>query len=48
MLRHEKDRFLDNLTVEEVEKALGSRVIITGSDGTGLCDTLVCIAEEEK
>lgn len=33
MLRHENDMFLDSVTVEEVEKALDVKIVITENDG---------------
>lgn len=33
MLRHEKDKFLDDITVEQVEKALNVKVLIIENDG---------------
>lgn len=41
MLRHEKDKFLDDLTVADVEKALGVPVITVESDGYELVDKLL-------
>ena len=40
MLRHEGDRFLDDLTPEDIEKALSVKVIISPTDGDGLFSTL--------
>ncbi|MBR3593949.1 MAG: DUF512 domain-containing protein [Clostridia bacterium] len=40
MLRHENDKFLDDVTVEELEKALGVKVRVVSSDGYGLIDAL--------
>ena len=40
MLRHENDRFLDDVTVEELEEALGVRVEIVGSDGAQFISAL--------
>ena len=33
MLRHEKDKFLDNITVEDVEKTLKVKVAVVDNDG---------------
>ena len=33
MLRFEKDKFLDDVTVEQVEKALNVKVLIIENDG---------------
>ena len=33
MLRFEKDKFLDDVTVEEVEKTLNVKVLIIENDG---------------
>lgn len=40
MLRHEKDMFLDNVTVEELEKTLNVKVRVVGCDGYSLLDAL--------
>ena len=40
MLRHEKDMFLDDVTVEELEKALNIKVRVVGCDGYALVDAL--------
>ncbi len=40
MLRHENDRFLDDVTVTELSEALGVRVRIVSADGYGLIDAL--------
>ena len=37
MLRHEKDRFLDDQTVDEVEQALGVTVRLVENDGHDFC-----------
>ena len=41
MLRHEKDRFLDDITPEELEQALGVRVQIVTADGDSLLRALL-------
>ena len=41
MLRHENDMFLDNVTVEELEKSLGVRVIVTENDGYMFVDKIL-------
>ncbi len=41
MLRHENDRFLDDVTPEELEEALGIRVQVIGSDGASLLSALL-------
>lgn len=41
MLRHDEDIFLDNLTVSDVERELGVRVIKVQSDGFELLDELL-------
>ena len=33
MLRHEKDKFLDDLTLDDVQKELGVKIKITENDG---------------
>lgn len=40
MLRHEKDRFLDDVTPAEVEKALQTTLHIVGEDGEDLLEAL--------
>lgn len=40
MLRHDEDIFLDNLTVGDVEKALGVKIIAVENDGFELLDVL--------
>ena len=40
MLRHEKDMFLDNVTVEELEKALNVKVEFISDDGYEFIDAL--------
>lgn len=43
MLRHEQDKFLDDVTVEEVENTLDAEVIISSNDGYELlCKMLGC------
>ena len=41
MLRHDEDIFLDNLTVSDVERELGVRVVKVQSDGFELLDELL-------
>ena len=41
MLRHEQDRFLDDVTPEEVENALGIRLEAVAVDGDSLVDALL-------
>ncbi|MFQ9902127.1 MAG: DUF512 domain-containing protein [Ruthenibacterium sp.] len=40
MLREEKDKFLDDVTVKELERALGVRVRILPQDGAALVKAL--------
>ena len=40
MLREQKDVFLDDLTPLDVEKEIGVRVKVIGSDANGLLDAL--------
>ncbi len=40
MLRHERDRFLDDMTPEVLEEALGVPVLVIGADGESLVDAL--------
>lgn len=41
MLRHERDRFLDDTTPEELEKALGVPVVFTENDGYDFLDRVL-------
>lgn len=41
MLRHEQDKFLDDYTVEDIEKALGVRVKLIGTQGDCLLQGLI-------
>lgn len=41
MLRHEQDKFLDDYTVDDVEKALGVRVKLIGTQGDCLLQGLI-------
>ncbi len=41
MLRHEKDMFLDSITVAELERALGVRVRVVPTDGEELVKALI-------
>lgn len=41
MLRHEKDRFLDDVTVEQVEAALGLPIRVVENDGYELTEALL-------
>ena len=40
MLRHERDRFLDDVTVDEVERTLGVRLCAVDNDGYALYDAM--------
>lgn len=40
MLRHERDMFLDSMTIEELEKALNTKVRITDNDAWSLIDAV--------
>ncbi len=40
MLRHERDMFLDSMTIEELEKALNTKVRITDNDAWSLVDAV--------
>ena len=43
MLRHEQDKFLDDITIEQVEKELNVNVEISSTDGYELlCNMLGC------
>ena len=41
MLRDEKDKFLDDITIKQMEKALGVRVRILPQDGAALAAALL-------
>ncbi|MBQ1258136.1 MAG: DUF512 domain-containing protein, partial [Clostridia bacterium] len=41
MLRSEKDRFLDDMTLEDASRALGKPVIPVGRTGEDLLNTLI-------
>lgn len=41
MLRHDEDVFLDDKTVQDVEQALGVRVVIVQNDGYALLDAML-------
>ena len=41
MLRHDEDIFLDNITLEEVEKELNVKVVVNRNDGFDFLDTLL-------
>lgn len=45
MLRHENDKFLDDITVEELEKKLGVKVKPVNNNGYDFVDALLCIKE---
>lgn len=47
MLRHERDLFLDGVSVAEVEKQLGVPVLVAESDGGDMLCKLLGIEEEE-
>ncbi len=47
MLRHEKDKFLDDLTVSDLEGALNVPVICVKADGDGLFEAITTIMEKE-
>ena len=40
MLRHENDKFLDDVTVEELERELAVKVTVVSADGNGLISAL--------
>jgi len=46
MLRHERDKFLDDLTVADVEEALGVPVILTDPSGDALLETLTGVLDK--
>ena len=48
MLRHEKDRFLDDLTLDDVKNALGVEVLATVASGEGLYNCIKNIILNKK
>ena len=40
MLRHEKDKFLDDMTLEELSQQLNIPVKVIGADGSSMCEIL--------
>ena len=48
MLRHEKDKFLDDKTVSDVETALNTKVIIANASGEGLFDAIKTLTLSKK
>jgi len=48
MLRHQTDRFLDDLTVKDVSDALGVPVIVSPADGEGLFETINSLYNDKK
>ena len=47
MLRYERDMFLDNISVEQAEKALNTRIVICEKDGADLLYKLLGVDEED-
>ena len=45
MLRHGQDVFLDDVTLAEVEDALGVPVVTVEQDGFDLCDKLFGVTD---
>ena len=41
MLRHEQDKFLDDVTLQQVEEALGVPVVPVENDGFALLDAML-------
>lgn len=48
MLRHEQDKFLDDLTVLDVETALGVKIVLVEPTGDGLLAALIQRESEEQ
>ncbi len=48
MLRHERDRFLDDVTPETVEQALGVKLVFTETNGFDLIDTILFPKDAEE
>ena len=46
MLRDEKDRFLDDITLPQLSEALGCRVIAIPTDGGGCCKA--CLSAHKR
>lgn len=40
MLRHENDRFLDDLTIDEVKNALNIDIVVASGDGKSFIDAI--------
>ena len=43
MLRHENDKFLDDITIEQLEEKLSCRVVIVNNNGADLVDAILGI-----
>ncbi len=48
MLRHEQDKFLDDLTVCDIENALNTKVIVSPANGEGLFKTVSELYQNKK
>ena len=46
MLRDEKDRFLDDITLPQLSKALGCRTVVIPTDGGGCCKA--CLSAHKR
>ena len=48
MLRHEKDKFLDDKTVSDIEAALNVKVMIASASGDGLFSAVQTLIKEKE
>ena len=48
MLRHEKDKFLDDKTVSDIEAALNTKVIIANASGEGIFSAVQTLIKEKE
>lgn len=48
MLRYHENVFLDDVTIEQVEQALGVPITFVGTDGMELCDAIFGLSGERK
>lgn len=48
MLRHQTDKFLDDLTIGDVEKELNVKVVVAKADGEGLFDAIANLLNDTK
>ena len=48
MLRHERDRFLDDMTPDELETILGTEIVFTECDGYDLINTILTPSGQDE